>query len=1188
MNRNRILLMAILIGLAAYWYYDTQKREEEELRRQYEQTQAAIKKAEIKKRGVAGSSWLNPAIADRPDFGMQMIPPGFQRTVSEWDAAERKRIDALFPSNSFDVLVVPFQVRDHALDRTTRSLMSAQLAQGIRASGARVPDTYLLLRALGESERTFAPEVVYPLAQRLGVTRIVWSFVGHDRANKMSVLIRAQQGITPGYIASESMKVEQYPATVGFSDDSPPIVAFQAVLPGIIQNLGYALPAPARKSSRFDGATLPSSPRDMATEASDPALNAFSFLMLSALAPYSAERTRERFAEKAMLAVQSLSEEYPDYRLLRARAFMLMGLRPAALFALGQPQTAEEKALFGMLNGNLPDVIAETARIKSPVKRILAELDLAIILRWYDVPDNKTSDARVKSMALPGSVWPLFVARGLADSDGWAQFQNIALKNLLDAEFPIQGYTAEGIVSGAATVADPVAARNSADFSVHNHIRRLIGKEPGKVCCNPDPSHLSAIDYLDLMDAIGFDNLARQVHFYNYVQGRPNEALALLARYEAVYKGHPHLSILRAEAESNSAARADSAAKEGILKSAFVDAFNTFYWEQGQTHDAERAFSALVALGRTDYGGYVQNLYVTDYPFRSYYPSWEQSVLENSIRNLHAALANSTFDTNPIVQLHHVLVNVQQKYAEFGEILKEVDGRFAGNTGLIILRAKNDLLRNNLKAAEEKYREAIRIQPSSWEPYQELSEMILRDGHAAESAKLVMRYPGFGPKSTENKISVSNHANRAGSNYFWTGHFDLAKPLLRISANLHTGAASDISSEIRLNLLAGDYAGALMGTYARASRYNTSYAYRDYLGFLHAMGLSKEAWDGFNALVTQQGTPHIWEAALVGHRKSAASEQEIFAWVKQDSLRNAGSQSSYAAMYLLRAAVIDRVPSESTAASIAEIDRKVWKVADGYDHVVRPSADGSVQYVLGPIASEGSTLPLGIFAQSQKVQVKSDLVYFAEAYRLMRAGKHDAARSLLEEAVPSYDLSQPSLGYMLPYLAFAAAKSGNLFGIEKRLATFRIEQHGFDFLLAQAVIAGLGGRTDDSMILLKKARYQRPFTEMRPLFSEYQYSEIIEWLYEETGKEAYRDLVLDWTKICERTQPWFSWAYAMEAKLSRDGMDRRRAIAMAYYLDRNSERLKSVPKREINEAVREFGRSNPFLKMPEALKEHPA
>jgi hypothetical protein len=110
---------------------------------------------------------------------------------------------------------------------------------------------------------------------------------------------------------------------------------------------------------------------------------------------------------------------------------------------------------------------------------------------------------------------------------------------------------------------------------------------------------------------------------------------------------------------------------------------------------------------------------------------------------------------------------------------------------------------------------------------------------------------------------------------------------------------------------------------------------------------------------------------------------------------------------------------------------------------------------------------------------------------------------------------------------------------------------------------------------------------LRPTSPNYEYAEIVELLYESTKDVRYRNLALDWVRKCQKKQPWHAWAYAMDAKLSREGPERNRAIAMAYYLDRNSERLKTVPKREIESAVKEFGSRNPFLNMKEPKEEKP-
>ena len=116
---------------------------------------------------------------------------------------------------------------------------------------------------------------------------------------------------------------------------------------------------------------------------------------------------------------------------------------------------------------------------------------------------------------------------------------------------------------------------------------------------------------------------------------------------------------------------------------------------------------------------------------------------------------------------------------------------------------------------------------------------------------------------------------------------------------------------------------------------------------------------------------------------------------------------------------------------------------------------------------------------------------------------------------------------------------------------------------AQAAMSGIAGKPDDALPLLERALYTQHSTETRIVFPNYEYTEILEW---PTKSARYRELALDW---------------------ARTSQDRRRAIAMAYYLDRNSVRLNTIPKREIERAVKEFGRRNPFLNMRLQAEEIP-
>jgi hypothetical protein len=259
--------------------------------------------------------------------------------------------------------------------------MTAQLALAIStAQKLHVPDPYLVARALGDGDRKLDPNEVYSFADKIGVKKIIWGYVGHNRENQMSLNVQLQQrgadGILNAQTASSSKKFEH----INFSDELPPFEVYQIMLPEILTALGVdnTVLTASKPESRFDVAELPSSPLAMVAEKQEPARDALYFQLLAALTTHDAERTRERFAEKSLLAILNMSPDSPDYRGLKARAFMLLGLRPAALQVLGEPRTIEEKELVAALNGNLPDVELLSSQIKSGIKKLIAKRTLII------------------------------------------------------------------------------------------------------------------------------------------------------------------------------------------------------------------------------------------------------------------------------------------------------------------------------------------------------------------------------------------------------------------------------------------------------------------------------------------------------------------------------------------------------------------------------------------------------------------------------------------------------------------------------------------------------------------------------------------------------------------------------------------------------------------------------------------
>lgn len=1185
MKVSRVIFLAIgafilfCAGAGGFLFYKEQKEEKERVvQLSLIKAQAAQLEAQHRARALVEN--IRP-LADKSMN--EAVPKSYPRPVSDWKSTEKSIYQKLLSGGQFDMLIVPFQVQEYALDRSIRSLMTAELALAVSAAHKiRVPDPYLVARALGDGDRRLDSNEVYGLADKIGVKKIVWGYVGHDRKNQITLSIQLQERGANGVLSAQTASSTKNFEHIAFSDERHPIEVYQPMLPEILLAIGVdssVLTSP-KPESRFDAAELPVAPLAMVAEGKqDPARDALYFQLLASLTPNTDERTKERFAEKSLLATLSMSPNSPDYRVLKARALMLLGLRPAALQVLGESKTPEEKELIAMLNGNQADVELYSSQIKPSIKKLIAKLDANYLGRVYGNIDKNKSIATVASLKLPGKIWPFLAARAFSDLDLWAQFDNIYLKQLLDLEFPIKDYTAEGMIRGAASLGDTGKLQALADLSIINHVRKLLEIDAVGWCCQLTIDRPTRLDYLNLIEAIGNDDLIRRADFLTQIQGVPGQTLEFLNRIENVYKGHPQFSLAQAQAQIQRAKSADGAEKEGLLKSAYVNLFNVMYWEQGQSFSSATAFNLIGNTARQDYG-YYDNYYAADYPFRAYYPNWEHGgSAEYLIQNAEAALRNSTSNFTALTYLDWYFKELSKQEGKHVALFKSIEGRFAGSTVVYQMRANNSIKKGDVQSAEKYFRESINIQPTIWKAYMDLGTLLIEQGQLEKAAKLFMDYPAFKEGSNENPVGISNAAYEAGSKLYWMGEFSLAIPLYKIASRKETSSDADITSRLRLKLINGDLRGALIGSLERARHYNNSYAYRDYLGILHAMGAQKEAWNAFNMLVNQIDDSHIWEAALVGHRKEGKSEAEIAAWVKQKASHNIGRNSNRAARYFLRAGITDRIPTKEFATTLVDFAQPVWKIDYESGVVVQPSDDGSVQVIQGPQSAENTVLPIGVFDGAKKSRIKSSLVYFAECYRAIRTGDFSSSRTLLQEASTLYDLSHNELGYLLPYYAFAAAKTGDVAAVEKYIAGFRFDQKGFDYLLAQAVITGIGGKTEESMQFLKSALYRRPFTEDRPLQTEYQYAEICKWLYEATRNLKYKEIALKWAKKNQKFQPWFAWAYAMEAVLSHNEIDRQRAIAMATYLDPQSEMLMQIPEKEREIAVSKFKERNPFLEL---------
>jgi hypothetical protein len=1145
------------------------------------------------KSGVDGSIPVDLAMRDG-------LPRSYARPRSEWLEGEKARYQKLLAHGKFDTLIVPFQVQMYALDRATRSLMTAELAAAVAGTSAgRIPDPYLVARALGDGERHLDPEEVYRFADLIGVRQILWGYVGHDRNKHMSLTVQRQIRGSDGTLTARTAVDGRFSEQTPFTDEAPPVEAYEAMLPRIVSALsGDSAHWPARpvQATLTQGpAAAPASPVALLAASTDPAQAALTFQLLAYLAPRSAERARERFSEKSWLALGSLAPGSPYYRVLKARALFLLGLRPAALRILGEAKTPEEKELLAVLNGNQPAVERSRELVRPVLLRWIAALEASRIQDDYTEASKNRDAAAMASLQLPGDTWALLARRAFTDGDSWAEFNNADWKRLLDRDFPIADYTLESIINGAFSVGNLDRMRSQQNLSVVNHVRMLRDIEASQHCCREVSFQPDAWDYLDLIEADGEDNILRHPLFLVDVQGLADSAQQSLDEMETTFQGHPEFAFARAKVQILRSRSQTQSESEALRRSAYGNLHDAIYWSQGQTWVSAQAFDALSMvpeLAQREVGQY-DNVYASDYPYRSFYPSWEGGgQMALSERNNRAALENASSDLKPLI----ALVN-ESSYGDGdhekkqAEIFASVEGRFEGCTALYLMKARFLRSRGDEAGAEKDLRASIRIQPGVWNAYEELGTLLVEKGQSDKAAAVFKDYPGFEPGSHDNRVGVSNHAFAAGNLFYRAGLPTLTAQFYEIAAN-GTGSGADIVSHARLDLMGGDYDSAQSLLLDCGQHYDDTGCYEAYLELSFARDNPKQTWDAFGQLTRQFDRSDVWAAAMVGHRREALSEAQIVSWSQQQADRGAGLAENRLAHLLLSEGVVDRAPSEALAAALTRVALPVWRNNTFNTMVVQPPFAGGPEYIQGPRkgASPGARTPatrmdpapVGGKPEPEKMPVKSNLLYLAEIDIAIHREDFASAFALAREASGIYDLAGNGTeqSILLPYFAYAAARSGNAAVVTSYLADFSAAEKGFNYYLAQALLAGMEGRTRDSIELLSKARYRRPYSSDRPIDPAYAYAQACQWLYEASGKPDYAREVLDWARATVTMRPENAWAYALVAIHSADAAEKARAIALALYLDPRSEWIKRIPAEERDSAVAALKGKNPFERKP--------
>ena len=459
-------------------------------------------------------------------------------------------------------------------------------------------------------------------------------------------------------------------------------------------------------------------------------------------------------------------------------------------------------------------------------------------------------------------------------------------------------------------------------------------------------------------------------------------------------------------------------------------------------------------------------------------------------------------------------------------------------------------------------RKSLQQDPQLWDNYFKLGNYILRSGGSPEeAAQVLQRFPGFHQQHPLDPVAVASWANDAGSLFYALGLPALTRPFYRIGADLDTGSDASLCDIQRLKLLDGDYPGAAEIALERGNRFGNANAYRDHLSLLHVTGRGDEAWRTFDQLRDAFDSPQIWLSALIAQRMTGKNEAEIRAWLLRPEIRAARSRAHHFATYeALWTFSTDRMPPADLGALIEQLDGPPVARAD--------TRNGTTE-IPHPITPDATTLiSSSHFRDGHRAQVprgaliKSEQAFFADAYAALRHSDFDTALHRFENMADHYPIEQ----YPLGYFAYVAAKSGDPDKLEAYVVGLNKlannETPSFDQLLAKAFFAGQRKEADVALRALKEAARVRPYTDDRPVLTEYQYAEACEWLYQDTGDTRFVTELLDWVRKQEAVQPVFAWAYSMQYEYERPGAARTRALAMTEYLDPASPRIAKASQAE--------------------------
>lgn len=1132
------------------------------------------------------------------------LPP--EANDSVWESKEKTELARLTAGQAYDVMVLPVQMNVLVLDRTTRLLVAQIIADEIASSTTRkVMPVELAQRLLGEHSYRFSEQDVMALAKRYQVKRVISLFVNRDHA------------ATPHY------ELGYYVKTAGRRDKSGYIFVPGITVTHPIEMMAWekageivkkiypdSTPRPPTKYQTPPAMELGASLIQQVTASTDPYVQAVNLQLLGMLTSPKEFEERNRYMARSLMALRHVDPGTVNYHTLFARAMFYLYRRPLAMQWVEQEHTPQAVALLAMMNGNLPELKEDYAKITDPIFKLFTYIEINDLAYHYG-KDGSDVNYPARNVA-----WANLIDYRRQDDDGWLAPATTRFMLSIGDLYPSFEKQFVNTLKEKSIVGAVQPYDTKSEFLFVDVYSKLIHDDRTQLSQNVYGDSATRYDVLRVFRSLGIANTLHRLDKSIHILALPEDAKRFSDAAEAYFSGNVAFLLRKIEIDDALLNTTEGVARTQYVKNITDTGFLIINIDAATD---ENTLSASYYLGKhtREYLGqfkYTKSAYNVFFNYQDIPSSYmwfdrddDPAALQYTYSNFD--VLKNAYDKYAKLSQHDKLSAAErrglkvaainhEKIYTVSELDKELSTRFDGSPEKVPYMASRAEKAGNIAAAEQILEKAVTDKSDNWKVYYQLSTLYLENSEYQQASDTFLKYPGFTHMQKGKEVATSNESYDAGSSLYWVGEYDKARTFYEISAKLDTGSGGSLNSKLRLSILDKKYLQAASIARYAATRYNNEFRYRDYLIFLNLFGYTDQALAGFKELAPRFDRAQVWSGLFVGQRIQGLSGEKVADWVGNYKATASEKVKRDANRYVVLQSIVDRNIDDKSlekADAAIELDEKPIKKAkpvtpasDLYAYLTgtaRKNDESAREMTPPPVAVTQQQVPIFIkkpLMPEDIVTVPNQAVLFLNAYQQLASRHYDKAFELFTTYTRFYRVENNNFpfGYLpVPYIAYAAIKTDNAAKIKQYLSEqpeFAANNKYF-FNLTKSVLLAGDHDIEGSLHALDAAFSSKSEADLSAVYIWYELFHFCEWLGETTSDKRYIAKALDWAKKYEIIQPQFGYAYAFDAKYSTKTQDRIKAAAFAQYLDPKSRWLAAVPKKIKHQAKQWWKKNNPFV-----------